>query len=485
MRDLSAPDFVSNQGWTCALEEGAGRSSRWHYLNSGRYLVTAGMPRGGRPEENLRQLEEWSLQRGQSPIIFGCETADLPHLAEWQVREIGRQPLFAAGPVFEPTLRGPEQPDKHREMRRQARRALKKDVFLEEVSAAEFWECQSRGCLDDLFEARWQRQPLAEFSFLVELHLAHGQAHRRYFLLRAGEIEKPIGLGILVAGRRGWLLEHQLLLNSAPNGSGELLLCSLLKTHLEEGEFLSLGITPLFRGLVEDRSQSEYPSILGFLPTSVCTALLAAWEPLYGFRRLLDYREKLEPDAWETVYWAHRRGSPAAILWAVLEVFARGSLPRFALASIAKIFVKLALKIPGRVLRRLNAFFSWSLCLWIPILWNLDGELIFGYAQAPKIWAVYDVLLAVGFFAHRWELDTISRQHRWIGPVLFGMVLADSSLSLIQTLIVHQGWPTHPFLGVFLLGLNAAPLVAAFFLLICLGRRGPRFLSTWREYAKN
>ena len=485
MNNSAAPDFVSNQGWTCDLEEGSDQGSSWHFLNSGRYLVTSGMPWGNGPEESLEHLDEWARQRGQSPILFGCETADLPHLDDWNVREIGRQPLFSAGPVFEPTLRGPDQPDKHREMRRQARRAMKKQVVVEEVAAAEFWECQSRGDLNDLFEARWQRQPLAEFSFLVELHLALGQAHRRYFLLRSPEKKKPIGLAILVAGRRGWLLEHQLLDHSAPNGSGELLLCSLLKTFLQEDELLSLGITPLFRGLVEDQSESRYPSVLGFLPTSVSTALLAAWEPLYGFRRLLDYREKLEPDAWETVYWAHRHGTPAAVLVAVLRVFARGSFPKFALASLAKIFVKTALKIPGRVLRRLNAFFTGSLCLWIPILWNLDGELIFGHAQAPKIWAIYDVLLAVGFFAHRWELDAISRQHRWVGPVLFGMVLADSSLSLIQTLVVHQGWPTHPFLGLFLLGLNTAPLAAAFFLLVCLGRRGPTFLSSWREQPEN
>jgi hypothetical protein len=470
-----APNFVSNQGFTCALRQAGRGVSSWSYENSWGYLVTAGRPRGPRPEVALADLCQWAQERRQAPILFGVEPADLPLLSDWQVREIGRQPIFVANHDFCPEHSGPQQPAQGREMRRQARRALSKGADWAEVTAGKVWELEQRGDLDPLLITRWQRQPLAEFSFLVALHLSAGQSHRRYFLLHDGQLpDRPLGLAILVRSERGWLVEHQILGREAPNGSGELLLCRLLGHTLRDGELLSLGITPLYRALVSDLPHREIPAILSFLPNGVRSALVAAWEPLYGFRSLQTYREKLEPSLWEPVYWATPRGLPLFVLWAVLRVFAGGSLLGHAAASAHKLLARCGRAIPLKTLRLLNAFFVASLCVWIPILWHLDGALVFGTPLAPKIWAIFDALLVLGFVRHAQELRQPRSRFR-IGSFLLGLVTADAALSLIWTAMLHGTRPESPALALFLVALNAAPLLAAVFLLLCQVRR-PHFL---------
>jgi hypothetical protein len=423
------------------------------------------MPTGKDPALALDHLLRWATDRAQTPIIFGVEPADLPYLKDWRIREIGRQPLFTAGADYTPELCGPGQPTRSREMRRQARRALSKNVDWNEVPAGSVWELHQRGALNSLLSDRWQRQPLAEFSFLVSLQLGLGQAVRRYFLLRAKEApDAAAGLAILVQSDRGWLLEHQLVGKDAPNGSGELLVCRLLSGFLRTSEVLSLGITPLYRALVPDLPYREVPGILSFLPDAARTALVAAWEPLYGFRRLQSYREKLEPALWEPVYWAHAKGLPPFVLWAVLRVFAGGPMLGFAAATLQKIVAKRCLSIPRQALCWVNSLFVVSLCFWIPVLWNIDGRLLFGSEVAPKIWAIFDLFLVFGFLCHGRELARPLPSR--FGPWLLGMVSADALLSLIGTALVHGPWPQSWQLGFFLVLLNAAPLLAALFLFV-------------------
>jgi hypothetical protein len=432
------------------------------------------MPAGDDPATALRRLGTWAARRKAIPILFGIEPADLPFLQGWEIREVGRQPLFQAGPEYRPELSGKGQPKDGRELRRQARRATSKGADWTEVDSGDIWELHEKGALERLLLTRWDRQPLAEFSFQVALHLAAGQRHRRYFLLQTGDLEQPLGLAILLRSDRGWLLEHQIVDRRAPNGSGELLVCRLLASALDPGERLSLGITPLYRALVPDLPHQEVPGILSFLPAWLRNGLLAVWEPLYGFRRLQSYREKLQPPEWEPVYWAHRGALPVSALLAVLRVFAGGSLGGFALATGEKILAKASRRIPAKVLRGVNAFFFWSLLIWIPILWNLDGELIFQAPVAPKLWAIFDVLLAILFARHGVELRRIDRRSG-VRRFLLGLVTADALLSLIWTALVHQ-WPSPgTALGLFLVALNGAPCAAVVFLLAC-GLRRPDFL---------
>lgn len=445
-------------------------------------VVCAGMPTDERgPQKALEALLGWAKGRKKAVLLFGVELADLPWLSRWTIRELGRQPIFVAGDHHKPCLNGAEQPQKGREMRRQARRATSKGVRWSESSAAKVWEHHAAGALTPLLAARWRRQPLAEFSFLVGLHLASGQAVRRYFLLTAeptacGKAEKAIaatadellGLAIIVRSQRGWLLEHHIIGSQAPNGSGELLIAQLLSEKLAPGELLSLGITPLYRALVCDLPHQEIPAILSFMPRAMRTTLLSAWEPMYGFRRLERFRTKLEPDRWEPVYWAQRGVNSARSLWAVLQVFAGGSFLQFGWATLGKLFAKVSLGLGREGLWRVNSFFLLSLCVWIPILWQLDGERLFGTPVATKMWAIYDLVLVLGFIFHGYLLGKPQHRFRKFSGVMFGLVAADACLCSIWGVLLYREDTQSLFLTLFVLLLAAAPLAASALFALCL-----------------
>lgn len=469
LRELEAngSNFVSNQALTCDLLSHVEPDCGWTYATTSSHHVCGGMPRG---EDAVLRFEEWSRSHRKLPLIFGCEPQDLEHLQGWQLVELGRQPLFETGDVFRPELCGVEQPASNREMRRQARRASSKQVEIVELDQGQLWETHSNGLLDELLDTRWGRQPLPEFSFLVGLRLGRGADVRRYFIARAQGSDSILGLAITVESGRGYLLEHQMLSQSAPNGTGELLLCKILSQFLPVGRVLSLGITPLYRSLVDAEGAQDYPSILSVVPRRLSQSLLKLWEPLYGFRRLLSFRRKLEPDCWEPVYWAHKGPHLLAVL-GVLQAFAGGSLLSFGWRTVVKIWQQFCSRISAGTLRILNTFFVVSLALWIPILWSLDGTQLFGFPEATKVWAMYDVCLLIGFLIHGRLLR--QARPRSFGLVLFGLVMADAMLSWLQTAVVHSGLPSSLFLGLFLFVINSAPLAAATFLLVCRGAHFP------------
>lgn len=459
-------NFVSNQALTCALSTHLEPGRAWGYAETATHMVAAGMPRG---EGALARFAEWSRSMGRRPLVFACEPQDLNELEGWKVVELGRQPVFRTGDLFRPELCGVDQPAAHREMRRQARRASSKGVVVEELSQGRLWELVAGGQLESLLKSRRTRQPLPEFGFLVGLNLGCGGQVRRYFLASSAEGD-CLGLAITVESGRGFLLEHQMLCATAPNGTGELFLCRILSEFLPPGQLLSLGITPLYRSLVGDPPEAEGPSILSFLPRALRDGLMRAWEPLYGFRSLLNFRRKLEPDDWEPVFWAHR-GSRLLALLAVLQAFAGGSFWLFAGRTVVKFWRQWCSRFTRSQMRLGNTFFVVSLALWIPILWHLDGTWLFGFPQATRVWATYDFCLVLGFIVHGWGLQ--AGRPGATGMVLLGLVMADAMLSWIQTAFVHLGHPTAFSLKLFLFVINSAPLAAALFLAVCQGASFP------------
>lgn len=460
--DDFSPNFVSGQVDTCELHTTEEGRYEWSYVRHGKRVVTAGMPSGPEPERALELFEEWCHGQGVSPLLFGCEAKDLRYLRHWQATEIGRQPLFQADATYHPDLRGPDQPLLHRKVRRQARRAWSKGVDLREVDVPELWRLSESGAFDAMLFERWKRRGLADFSFLVEFRIEKGQNSRRAFLVENKDSEEILGLVFLVPSERGWLFEHQLLATSAPNGTAELILCRLLSHFIKPGRWLSLGITPLFKEMVEPKRESKAPSILQWVPAAITSRLLTSWESLYGFRSLLTFREKLEPDAWEAVYWAVPRRHLFSDVMAVLKAFAGGSLLDFAYRTVRKRFHSFSIDIRESWLPKLNLFYVVSLILWIPILWNLDGVPLFGHAQACKVWAIYDVLLLFLFALHQ-KVPKAGRPS-FITELLLGLVLADTALSWIQTWLYHGGFPTEQPLGMFVFMINTAPISALVFL---------------------
>ena len=460
---LEGPNFVSGQSSTCHLDYVSFPRAEWNFARHGNRVVTAGMPAGEQPEA-LERFRLWCQENGLSPLIFGCEESDLPSLTNWEVTEIGRQPLFKAGPEYAPELSGPEQPKSHRELRRQARRAESKSVEIVEITVGELWQLSQSGILDQMFFHRWSRRGLAEFSFLVELNLSKGLDHRRAFVGRDEATGNIVCLCFLTPCHRGWLLEHQILAPTAPNGTGELLLCSLLSEHLEPGVWLSLGITPLLTELEGKTSTNQHPTILSFLPNAVCSKFLRIVEPLYGFRSLLRYRTKLEPTVWEPVYWAVPERKPVQDTIAVLRTFAGGSFILFGLATLEKWAQYLGLKLARKVFPAINLFYVVTLFLWIPILWNLDGLEIFGNPLACKVWAIYDVFLLILFAFHQRVLRSLKPS--FLTDLLLGLVTADTVLAWIQTAMFHGGLPATQPLGLLVFIINTAPISASIFLLL-------------------
>lgn len=427
-------------------------------------MVTAGMPSGTSPQEALSSLLTWCRHGKLRPVIFGCEEPDKPYLHNWSLTEIGRQPLFRADHNFLPHLAGQDQPCEHRKVRRQARRALSKGIEVRELAPFELWELHEAGAFDVMLKHRWARRGLADLSFLVELCFSKGNQTRRIFAAFHNGEREPLGLLLLLPSQRGWLVEHQLITPHAPNGTAELLLCRLLSTFLPPGTWLSLGITPLYSELHGDPFSDEAPSILSRLPAWLTRLLLKTWESCYGFRSLLHFREKLEPEIWEPVYWAVPQRDEVRDTLAVLRAFAGGSLFNFGLGTLLKWLHKRSLALRAKVLPSLNTFYVLTLALWIPILWNLDGVKLFGSVLACKVWALYDVMLFFVFLLHHDVIIYNRRTH--LTDILLGLVIADTVLAWIQTALFHGGLPSVQPLATILFLINSAPISAVFFLLM-------------------
>ncbi|MCA9780034.1 MAG: DUF2156 domain-containing protein [Candidatus Eremiobacteraeota bacterium] len=457
-----SPNFVSGQCDTCEMHSTEEGRYEWNYVRHGRRVVTAGMPSGPDRSKALSIFEDWCSQEGVQPLLFGCELPDLEYLSEWEVTEIGRQPLFVAAPEFDPTLSGESQPEQHRKIRRQARRAYSKGVQVRELDVPELWRLSEDGAFDPMMYERWLKRGLADFSFLVEFRIEKGQASRRAFLVENPVEEAILGLIFLVPCERGWLLEHQLLASEAPNGTAELVLCELLSRYIKPGRLLSLGITPLFQELQGRAGRPDAPTILQSFPSDLTHRMLDFWENFYGFRSLLHFREKLEPDRWEPVYWAVPRRRVVRDVIAVLKAFAGGSFWSFGMRTLEKRLHSFSQSIRKTLLPKINLFYIVTLFLWIPILWNIDGIPLFGNAEACKVWAVYDVVLVALFLLH--QKVPASGKASFTTDLLLGLVTADTVLAWIQTAMYHGGFPTVQPLGFFVFVINTAPISALFFL---------------------
>lgn len=462
---MQKPNFVSGQSSTCDLGSHREGGAGWSYVRYGKRIVTAGMPYGGRADLALTSFEEWCFEHGYEPLIFGCEEQDLTLLDGWEVTEIGRQPLFQASLEFSPDLSGPDQPARHRALRKQARRAHSKGFIVRELSVSELWSLSNSPLLKQMLLQRWSKRRLAEFSFLVEFHLEKGVEDKRAFAAYSRRNGKLVGLAVITPSQRGWLLEHQMLDAAAPNGTAELLLCTILSEHLSPGTWLSLGVTPLFRELEPSAEQGTVPGILSFLPSQVASAFLKMWEPLYGFRSLLNHRQRLKPDSWEPVYWAVPRRRTLSDLRLVLKAFAGGSFARFGLATLEKQLQLLSLRLARSVFPAVNLFYILTLLLWAPILWNLDGVQLFGNPLACKVWAVYDVILFSLFVVNQQAVRRV--RAGLTTDLLLGMVAADTILAWIQTALYHGGLPANqPFLAMLLFVINTAPVSAIIYLVL-------------------
>lgn len=357
-----------------------------------------------------------------------------------------RASFFAVGEMFcdrtnLPRIRVGEQPfwDPSRwssvlaesaSLRYQIRRATSKGVKVRRVSAAEIADVDgaTRRAVETLARAWLDAKPLAPMGFLVELAPFELPEERLYIV---AEVEGEV-VGFLAAApiyaRDGWLVENLLRVHDAPNGTGELLVDSAMRTAAESGSsMLTLGLAPL----------------AGPLPRRLKIAR-AVSTPLYDFRGLHAFKSRLRPHGWEAIHVAAGPGgSPWLALFDGLRAFARGSIVRFGLATIARG--------PLAVLWALTLL----LVVWTPVLALAPTRRFFPSAIVQHAWVAFDVALIVA-------LMILCRRHRtWLAIGVAITVTLDALVTALEaaTFNVHHARAPIDFAAVLLA--CAGPTVAA------------------------
>lgn len=348
-----------------------------------------------------------------------CERANLPRI------RVGEQPFW------EPS-RWSSVLAANASLRYQIRRAAAKGVAVRRVTAAEVSDIggATRQGIETLARAWLDARPLAPMGFLVELAPFELPEERLYLV---AELEGVV-VGFLAAApiyaRDGWLVENLLRVHDAPNGTAELLVDSAMRIAAESGSsMLTLGLAPL----------------AGPLPRRLRIAR-AVSTPLYDFRGLHAFKSRLRPHGWEAIHVAAAPGaSPWLALFDGLTAFARGSIVRFGLATIARG--------PLAVLWALTLL----LVVWTPALALAPTRRFFPSAIVQHAWVAFDVALIVA-------LLLLCRRHRtWLAVGVALTVTLDALMTALEaaTFNVHHAREWLPLDVAAILIACAGPIVAA------------------------
>ncbi len=182
----------------------------------------------------------------------------------------------------------------HRSLRAQLNRAAAKGVHIEEWSAERARRApELHACLRAWLDAR----SLPPLHFLVESDTLDSLDDRRIFVA----LRDAVVVGFLIATpiplRNGWLVEQNLRVGNAPNGTTESLLFAAATTLDSEGaEIITLGLSPL----------SLHTPLLDVPPPTGVRALFT-WLRLHGrrfynFEGLDTFKAKFRPERWEPIY---------------------------------------------------------------------------------------------------------------------------------------------------------------------------------------
>ena len=361
--------LLRKHGFNATSFQSIGRSFRYWfdgsdacvaYVDTGSAWVVAGAPIAAahRLSAVATRFVEVAQERRRRVCFFGTESRF--------ISEGLRATLIGQQAVYDPrcwgdTLIG------SRSLREQLRRARAKGVVVEEVDASGLRPTllPLRLEVEALVEAWLASRPMAPMGFLVDLCPFEASSERRYWIARQRGFESTMGpraapnpsrlrrleperrwersdhrsagpckgrakrgpqleggaiVGFLVAtpvyARRGWLVEHLLRGQGAPNGTAELLVDALMRrAGDEDSAYVTLGLAAL----------------AGPVPLDLRIAGRSL-ERLYRFRGLRAFKAKFKPSKWEPIYLSFpRESSRARALIDTLAAFANGSLTKFAL----------------------------------------------------------------------------------------------------------------------------------------------------------
>lgn len=180
-------------------------------------------------------------------------------------------------------------------LRAQLRRARNKGVVVEQWSAAQAASDAGLRCvLRQWVEAR----RLPPLHFLVEPNVLDGVLTDRMVLV-ARRAETPVAFLVAspMTAREGFLVEMVARSADAPNGSSELLIDEAMSRFAAMGcEYATLGLVALAHAA--DKEIQKNP---GWLRALMYFARAHA-NRFYNFRGLEQFRVKMAPERWETVY---------------------------------------------------------------------------------------------------------------------------------------------------------------------------------------
>ncbi|HYQ16150.1 MAG TPA: GNAT family N-acetyltransferase, partial [Polyangiaceae bacterium] len=208
------------------------------YVDTGRAWVAAGAPIAPFAEiASLLAAFLASARAARRRVCLFATEQRLLELAGEQLRSlrIGEQP------VWDPR----EWPDilrRRRSLREQLRRARAKGVTVREVAASELEVGSTRERIARVAE-RWQNaKPLAPMDFLVRLELFSFTADRRCFVAeQSGRVVGVAGV-VPVPARGGWFIEDLVRDPTAPNGTVEALIDSVMRwASQRDCAWLTLG----------------------------------------------------------------------------------------------------------------------------------------------------------------------------------------------------------------------------------------------------
>jgi phosphatidylglycerol lysyltransferase len=265
---------------------------------------------------------------------------------------------------------------------------------------------------------------------------------RRYFVAeRDGDVVAFL-VAVPIFARRGWLFEDLLRIETAPNGTSELLFdAAIRQVAAEGGELVTLGLAPLAGDVAPWLRLAR-----------------AASRGLYDFDGLRRFKARLRPDGWEAIHLAWPRGHSGT--WALHDALAaftmRGGVAK---ASFVRFGLETALGSPGfAVLLLAGLLVPWTVALalsssaWFPAPW------------VRWAWVAFDGALVVGL------LSLARRFHVGLARALAIFISCDALVTLAE--VLAHNVPRARTLGAY--GVLAiacvAPTAAAAFLWLALRR---------------
>ena len=180
-------------------------------------------------------------------------------------------------------------------LRAQLHRALNKGVVVEALNSADSAvDGELRRVLREWIAGR----TLPPLHFLVEPNVLDGELSDRIVLV-ARRNGKPVAFLVAspCAQEKGYLVELIARSSDAPNGSSELLIDAAMRRFVEEGcQYATLGLVALAHAADEEIRSNPW-----WLRAAMYFARAHA-NRFYNFRGLEQFRLKMSPERWETVY---------------------------------------------------------------------------------------------------------------------------------------------------------------------------------------